>query len=56
MDDNGFEIDGVVYESISDLGKPCAGCAFYDDCGYCSANEDARVPSCRDLIFVEKHP
>ena len=59
MDENEFEIDGVLYVAINDYTNDCNGCAFSMDeikCGLAPACGIKRREDDRSVIFVEKHP
>ena len=61
MDENEFEINGVVYMSTLTQKSSCNGCAFDAGCE-CSVDDVALVPpcvpahrkDCFDVIFVVK--
>ena len=62
MDENEFELDGIVY--VSEMsGCECIGCSFNTNDDECCASFDL-IPPCHnvdrkdemDVIFVEKLP
>lgn len=60
MDENEFEIEGVVYMAEdARVGGSCNGCAFFVPMTWCgrpnSCSQGTRIDG-RNVIFVEKQP